>query len=89
MFPETLDGAKVLFYTSKGNYGVMRYTTGEVFDNILYYAICKYENDTRFYLFGCNADFEVITDCLWDSVEECQHIAQRSCNLEISWIRKY
>ena len=87
MFPLTLDGAKVLYHTAKSDYGVVRYATGEVFDYIRYYAIAKYDTDSGFYLFECNGDFEVIGDFLWESIEECQRIAQASCDKALSWIR--
>ncbi len=86
MFPAMLDGARILFYTPKGEYGVVRYTTGEILDNINYYAIGKYDKDECIYLFGCNADFEVISDSVWEGVEECQRVAQTSCNKVISWV---
>ncbi|MBO5797941.1 MAG: hypothetical protein J6R77_06310 [Clostridia bacterium] len=86
MFPVVLDGAKILYHTAEGDYGVIRYSTGEIFDSIHYYAIGKYETDSCFYLFGCNGDFEVISDSPWDSIEECQRIAQSSCNEVLSWV---
>ena len=76
MFPKTLDGAQVLFYTHQNNYGVIRYTTGAIAHFVQYLAICKYENDTSYYLFACDADCEVVGDSLWGSVEECMDIAR-------------
>jgi len=87
-FPEFLDKACVLYYTPKNDYGIVRCTMGEIVDHICYLAICKYENDTQYYLFGCNAEYEVVDDSIWESVEECMLIAKNSHNCVISWITK-
>lgn len=42
MFPEFLDGAKVLLYTVFGNYAYVRYTTGDIFNAVNYFAVCQY-----------------------------------------------
>ena len=68
MFPDTLDNAKVLYYTPKGNYGDLFYDNGTIAAHFVYMAICKYEKTEGFYLFLCNEDFEVETDELYDSV---------------------
>ena len=85
-FPKMLDNARVLYYTSEGCYGGVHYTTGELVENICYLAICRYEDDTSFYLFGCNTDYEVVSDSPWMSVEECMRIAEDSYDCAISWI---
>ena len=53
-------------------------------------AICKYEKAEGFYLFLCNEDFEVETDELYDSVEECMnvHIYGNNGHGDILWIAK-
>lgn len=85
-FPKVLDGACVLYYTPQDCYGTVCYTTGEITDHICYLAICKYDNDTAYYLFGCNADHEVVSDSSWESIEECTSVARNSYNCVISWI---
>ena len=85
-FPKLLDNASVLYYTAENCYGEVYYTTGELAEQIRYLAICKYENDTSYYLFGCNADQEVVSDSPWESVEECMRVAKSSYNCAISWI---
>lgn len=87
MIPSELDNAKVIFYTDKDFFGTVNYTTGEVFENICYLAICAYPNATDFYLFYCNGEFEVITDTLCDSIEDCMEIANHRKN-DIAWRRK-
>lgn len=73
MFPEQLNGAIVLMYTPKGNYGVVEYETGKTYDTLCYYAIAKYDGDSSYYLFGCNSNFDVISDYLCDSIDDCQN----------------
>ena len=85
-FPKVLDNACVLYYTQQDYYGTVRYTTGENADYIRYLVICKYEKDAQYYLFGCNAEYEVVSDSPWESVEQCMLIAENSYDRDISWI---
>ena len=57
-FPKLLDNASILYHTPENCFGEIYYTTGEPAEQIRYLAIYKYENDTSYYLFGCNADQE-------------------------------
>ena len=86
MFPKTLDDATVLFYTEKGDYGAVYSTTGEVLDRVCFLAICRYENANECYLFGCDENYDVVSDSLWGSVEECQRVAEASCTETPLWI---
>lgn len=88
MFPEELDGAKVLYFTPKDDYGVMHYDTGGVAAHFKYLAICKYDNSDGYYLFCCNENKEVEADSLWDSVNECMGVANCSYGGNILWIKK-
>lgn len=74
MFPARLDGAAVLMYTEKGDYGAAAYEAGERYDTLCYYAIARYDTDSSYYLFGCNTDFDVISDYLCDSIDDCKNI---------------
>ena len=85
-FPKILDNAHVLYFTPKASFGMVRFTTGEIADHICYLAICKYENDNTYYLFGCDSDYEVMCDSPWDSVEKCMQAASGSYGCDISWI---
>ena len=76
MFQNTLDNAKVLYYTD-----------GKVADYIKYLAICKYQNrKEEYYLFRCDENFEVVGDSVWNSIEECMEVANTSYNGNIIWI---
>lgn len=39
-------------------------------------AICQYENDTAFYLFGCDADWKSVTDTWHQSIEDARDQAE-------------
>lgn len=89
-FPDTLDNAKVLFYTPKGNYGDLFYDDGTIAASFSYLAICKYPGDSGFYLFMCNENYEVETDNLFNSINECMGTKPvgSTDSGEISWISK-
>lgn len=82
MFPVFLDNAEVLLYSPKGYYETLNYTTGDIAAHISYYAIAKYLNGKRYYLFGCNEKHEVETDYLSDSIEECKELVS---DFKIMW----
>lgn len=84
MFPNILDDALVHFYTQKRDYGSVFYDNGKI-EYIHYLPICSYDNK-EYYLFHCNNKFEVIADYLFDSIEECMNMANRS-KKEIVWIK--
>jgi len=75
MFPNYLDDAKVLEYTEKGHFGFITDYDGDnnpIEKELCYFAIAQYDGDCRFYLFGCGDTYEVLTDSLWNSSEECK-----------------
>ncbi len=84
-FPDELDGAKVLFWARLPEKETLYYTDGRVWSEIEYYAICKYEKDKSYYLFKCDSCFEVESDSLFDSVEECKNAFDRK---KMAWISK-
>lgn len=88
MFPKALDGAKVLYYTPKGNYGEICNSAGEIADHIKYLAICKYPNsNTEYYLFRCNEKYDVISDFDFTDIADCMEIAKSSYSGNITWIK--
>ena len=89
-FPDTLDNAQVLFYTPKGDYGKLLYDDGTIVAHFAYLAICKYPGDSGFYLFMCNENYEVETDDLYNSINECMEAKSvgNTDSEEISWISK-
>ena len=75
MFPDKLDNANVIFYTEKGDYGTVDYTDGRIYQHVKYLEICFYSNDSGYYLFLCNDEYDVIQDDLCDSIEQCKQLA--------------
>jgi len=88
MFPDVLDGAKVLLFTPKDDYGIMYDTTGNAVAYFKYLSICKYGNREGYYLFKCNEEYEVVSDSLWDSIEMCMSVANASYGGNILWVEK-
>ena len=86
MFPSILDNAKVLYHTPPGSYGELRLTTGETDDYISYLAVCQYPDSGEYYLFGCNAEYEVITDWPCETAQKAMDDAQFSRSAKIIWI---
>jgi hypothetical protein len=83
--PATLDGARVLYYAISGRGGF--YRIGDQL--VAAMAICRYDGDgDRAYLFKCAADWDVIHDGLWESVEECKQIAAQQAEAEapLTWV---
>ena len=84
-FPKELDGAKVLYYTPRSDYGAMEYLGGEIAAYYRYLAICKYPNDKSYYLFCCDESYEVVSDTVWNSIGECTNVAASSYKENIVW----
>lgn len=76
MFPDYLDGAKVLEYTEPGYFGsITDYDDdGNPFEReVRYLAICAYPGHKGCYLFYCDKDYAVITDDYGDHTEDCKY----------------
>ena len=75
MFPDYLDGAKVLEYTDKGHFGfITDYNEDNtpVEKEICYLAVCRYVNDEAYYLFSCDRECAVIGDACFHTLEICK-----------------
>ena len=73
-FPDQLDHADVREFSDAGDFGTIQGDDRE----IEHFAICQYDGGTGYYLFYCagyGAGFDVITDSLEGSIEECKRIA--------------
>lgn len=74
MFPRELDGAEVLFYTDKADFGELE-EEGESARAIAYLAITQKPEDSACYLMLCDADYCVIADHNFPAVEWCKTMA--------------
>ena len=73
-FPQKLDSANVLYYSDRGEYEPVRYVGGAVAHNVIYLAICQYENDASYYLFHVDENFDVVADDCFESIDACKRI---------------
>jgi hypothetical protein len=83
--PKQIDGAKTLFIAKS-------YTLFEtvVRDNkeisIEFIAVCQYKDDSGFYLFGCDKEFNAHTDFYYDDLDDALVDAKRIYqNDNITW----
>ena len=76
-FPKELDGAKVLYYTDSGTFDPVYYVGGAIAHNVVYLAICKYDNDDDYYIFHCDESLEVVADDCFESIEACKRVMDK------------
>ena len=74
MFPRELEGAEVLLYTDKADFGELE-EEGKNARAIAYLAIAHKQEDPACYLMLCDADYSVIADHSFPSVEWCKTMA--------------
>ena len=75
MFPKLLDGAKVLWFTEKADFGILE-EEGKEDRAISYLAIAQKPGDPACYLMLCDGEYAVITDHSFPSVEWCKTMAE-------------
>ena len=75
MFPEELDGAKVLWFTDKADFGPLE-EEGQRDRTISYLAIAQKSGDPAYYLILCDAAYAVIADHRFPAVEWCKTMAE-------------
>ncbi len=79
--PGVIGGARVLLYTPidgrhrhTGN--CEQYVAGELMGPAAGLAICRYEGDAAVYLFGCDEDWEAVTDTWHETLEDAKAQAE-------------
>src|ERR1051325_8345984 len=79
--PDDFDGAKVICYAPidvrhrhTGN--CKQFVAGTLQGAAAGLAICQNEGENAFYLFGCDADWNVLTDTWHQTLEDAQHQAE-------------
>jgi hypothetical protein len=91
--PMMLDGARVVCVASIGenhrHTGLTRhFKHGSLQDAAAHLAICRYDDDpdAGFYLFGCDGDWNVITDTWHELLEAAKRQARHEYdNLDDAW----
>lgn len=84
-FPDVLDGASVLEFSDCGDYGTIEGDPRE----IRHLSVCRYEGNSGYYLFFCTGSgggYDVVTDDLLESLEDCKDSASRFGN--VIWHKK-
>lgn len=76
-----IDGAMTLFYTVLDDRhtkteNTRHFVYGQLIEKINGLAICKYDNDLGYYLFGCDEAWNSITDTYHDSIEDAKEQAE-------------
>ena len=79
--PGEIDGAAVVLFTTiderhRPTGACRHFVAGELAGPAAGLAICRYENDDSFYLFGCDAGWRVVTDTLHATIEEAKAQAE-------------
>jgi hypothetical protein len=79
--PESIDGAKVILFTPidqrhryTGN--CRQVVAGVPQGSAAGLAICKYEQEEGYYLFGCDATWHSVTDTWHQTIEEAMRQAE-------------
>jgi hypothetical protein len=91
--PDIVGGAKVIFYTSvEGKEATGRTEhihVGQSVNPTVGLVICKYENEEGFYLFGCDSDWESVTDSWHESIDDAIEQADWEYeDLYGAWVKK-
>lgn len=93
--PLQLDGAEVLQYTTNDGNRILSSVIFAEDDGSTHHihitalAIATYASEERYYLFLCDAEWEVINDYLLDTLDEAVEYAVRHYGVEdIDWISR-
>lgn len=92
--PEEIGGAKVIFYTAidkrhSFTNATKQIVRGKLIKEISGLAICKYENESAYYLFGCNENWESITDTWHEEIEDAINQAEFEYKgTQDTWLKK-
>ncbi len=83
--PNEIDGSVTVVYSTIDDRHSptdesKHYAAGQLAPTPAALAICRYEDANAFYLFGCDANWEVITDSCHLSLDEAKDQAEREYN---------
>ena len=93
--PTKIGGANLICYVILDSRHIKTGNTehwvgGQILEEVYGLAICKYDNDTGYYLFYCNRNWETITDTFHDTVEDAKDQAEFEFSNTVStWIHKF
>ncbi len=79
--PDSIGGGRVISHTPiddrhRFTGACKQIVRGELMESMAGLAICQYPGQDGFYLFGCDADWQEITDTWHHTLEDAQHQAE-------------
>src|SRR5262245_24715332 len=79
--PPIVGNARVICYTPiderhRFTGACKQIVAGQLMGAMAGLAICQYEGETAFYLFGCDADWQTVTDTWHETLDDAKHQAQ-------------
>lgn len=79
--PPTIGGARVVFYTPiddrhRFTGGCKQIVAGQLMGPMAGLAICYQASEDAFYLFGCDVEWQSVTDTWHQTVEDAKHQAE-------------
>jgi hypothetical protein len=79
--PPTIGGARVVCYTPiderhRLTGGCKQIVAGQLMGQMAGLAICHQASEDAFYLFGCDAEWQSVTDTWHQTVEDAKHQAE-------------
>jgi hypothetical protein len=79
--PPIIGNARVICYTSiderhRFTGACKQVVTGQLMGAMAGLAICQYEGETAFYLFGCDANWQTVTDTWHETLDDAKHQAE-------------
>jgi len=91
--PDIVGGAKVILYASIERRRATGRTDhvhiGKSVNPTIGLAICKYENEDGYYLFGCDSNWKSVADTWHETVEEAIEQAEWEYgDLSGAWVKK-
>lgn len=91
--PDIVGGAKVVLYVSLEGMNPTGRTEhihiGKAVEPTVGLAICKYDNEEGYYLFGCDANWNSVTDTWHENIDDALEQAEWEYEgLSGSWVKK-
>lgn len=85
--PKYIGEAETLF-VAKFDKAVASFLRDNKSIDIVLIAVCKYDNENGFYLFGCDKNFETFSDFFYEDIDGALDDAKRFYQVDdIKWIQ--
>jgi len=91
--PDIVGGAKLILYVTLENRKATGRTEhihiGKTVEPTVGLAICKYDNENGYYLFGCNSNWDSVTDTWHETIDDAIEQAEWEYEgLSGAWVKK-